>query len=160
MIEVLIQTLDPADKLIEAEWRHVETLAKPTFFVSWDWAGTLIATMPARRNLSLLRLSERSETVGLAQLGRESALRHLFVWSERLHLNSPGEPLTIEDNLLLARPEFEIACWDAILKWFAREQNFADELVLQGLRRPLDLTVMDRYRLWYDNIPFDHIMSI
>jgi CelD/BcsL family acetyltransferase involved in cellulose biosynthesis len=153
MMKALIQPLDPAGEQIEAEWRQLEMLAKPPFFVSWDWTGTLLATLPVRSSLFLLRLCEGSETVGLAYLGRERALRHLFVWAQRLHLNSPGELLTVEDNLLLARPEFETACWDAILRWFAREQNLADELVLQGLQRPLDPTATARYGLGYDNIP-------
>src|SRR4051812_44098828 len=113
MIRAFVQPLDSADKQIEAEWRRLETLAKPTFFVSWDWVGTLLATLPPQHSVSLLRLCERSETVGLAYLGSESAVRHIFVRSKRLHLNSPGEPLTVEDNLLLARPDLESACWDA-----------------------------------------------
>jgi CelD/BcsL family acetyltransferase involved in cellulose biosynthesis len=153
MINVLIQPLDPADEHLEAEWRRLEKRNRSSFFTSWDWAGTLFATLPATCSLTLLRLSEGAETVGLAYLGRESAQRHLLVRSERLHLNAPGEQLTVEDNILLAWPEIETACWDAILRWFASEQNFADELVLQGLRQPLDLAGTDRYRLWLNDNP-------
>jgi CelD/BcsL family acetyltransferase involved in cellulose biosynthesis len=153
MVEVVVQPLNPQDKRIEAEWRHLETLAKPSFFLSWDWTGSLLATLPARCSVFLLRLFEGSQTVGLAYLGKERAIRHLVVWSERLHLNAPGELLTIEDNLLLVRPEFESVCWDAILRWFAHEQNLADELVLQGLRQPLELTATSRQLLRYDNMP-------
>ncbi len=152
IIEVMVQPLDPTDKHVEADWHRLENQAKASFFTSWDWVGTLFATLPVTCSLTLLRLSKDSETVGLAFLGRERALRHLLVWSERLHLNTPGESLIIEDNLLLAQPQFEPACWDAILRWFAHEQNLADELVLQGLRRPLDLRETTRYRLWYDNV--------
>src|SRR5579863_7822342 len=116
MIKVLIQPLDPADGLIEAEWRRLETRGRFGFFMSWDWAGTIFATLPATCSLTLLRLSEGATTVGLAYLGRESARRHLLVRSERLYLNAPGEQLTIEDNILLALPEFETACWDATLR--------------------------------------------
>ena len=112
--------------------------------------------IPVRSNLFLLRLSNGAETVGLAYLGGERALRHLLVWSRRFHFNSPGEPvyncLTAEDNLLIARPELESACWDAILRWFAHEQNLADELVLPGLRQPLDITAMAHDSFRYDNI--------
>ena len=153
MIEVLIQPLDPQDQHIEAEWRHLEKSGNPSFFTSWDWVGTLFDTLPAPCRLTLLRLSEDAETVGLAYLGRERALRHLLIRSERLHLNSPGEQLIVEDNLLLARPEFESACWDAILRWFARQQNVADELVLQGLRRPLDVPAATDYRLRCHDMP-------
>ena len=152
MIEVLIQPLDPADKHIEAEWRHLEERTKSGFFTSWDWVGTLFATLPAECGLSLLRLTKHAETVGLAYLAKESALRHLLVWSTRLHFNSPGECLTIEDNLLLAQPELEGACWDAILRWFAHEQNQADELVVPGLREPLDLTILARHGFYCDKI--------
>jgi CelD/BcsL family acetyltransferase involved in cellulose biosynthesis len=153
MIEIQVQPLDPQNELIEAEWRHLENRAKSSFFTSWDWVGTLLVTLPAPGRLTLLRLSEDAETVGLAYLGRERVVRNLLVWSERLHLNSPGESLIVEDNLLLARPEFEAPCWDAILRWFAHDQNLADELVLQGLQRPLDLTATTDHRLQYHNIP-------
>jgi len=152
MIEVQVQPLDPRDERIEAEWRLLETLAKPSFFLSWDWTGSLLATLPAR-SISLLRLSDGSQTVGQAYLGRERTVRHLIVWSERLYLNAPGELLTIEDNLLLARPELETVCWDALLRWFAHEQNVADELVLQGLRQPLELAATTCYPLRYDHLP-------
>lgn len=151
MIKALVQPLDPEDGCIEAEWRHLETLAKPSFFLSWDWTGSLFATLPDRRSVSLLRLCDGSQTVGLSYLGRERTVRHLVVWAKRLHLNAPGDLLTIEDNLLLARPEFETACWDALLRWFAHEQNVADELVLQGLRQPLAMRSRNRVRL--DNVP-------
>src|SRR5215469_10673032 len=127
MIKVLTEPVDPGDIHIEAEWRRLEQRGNSSFFTSWDWVGTLFATQSAPCSLTLLRLSEGADTVGLAYLGRERARRHLLVWSERVHLNSPGEQLTVEDNLLLARPALEANCWDAILRWFAREQNFADE---------------------------------
>ncbi len=153
MVEILVQPLDPGDKNIEAEWRRLENCGSPSFFTSWDWVGTMFVTPPAASNLTLLRFSEGTETIGLAYLGKERALRRLLVWSEQLHLNSPGELLTVEDNLLLARPEFETACWHATLRWFAREQNIADELVLQGLRQPPDLTAAAQYRLRYGSVP-------
>jgi CelD/BcsL family acetyltransferase involved in cellulose biosynthesis len=155
MIEVFIQPLDPADKHIESEWRRLENTTKSTFFTSWDWTGTLLATLPTRTGLILIRLSVQGETVGLGYFGQESARRHLIVWSKRLHLNSPGKAefncMTTEDNLLLAQPEFEKACWDAILGWFAHKQTIVDELVLPGLRDPLDLT-SERQRFAYDTI--------
>jgi CelD/BcsL family acetyltransferase involved in cellulose biosynthesis len=156
MIKALIQPLEPADKHFEAEWRYLELRTKVSFFTSCEWAGTLLATLPANCQLFVLRLSEGADTVGLAYLGRERALRHLLVSSRRLHLNSPGELeyncLTTEDNLLIARPELERDCWDAILRWFAREQNLADELILPGLRQPIDPTIMSRHRVNCDNI--------
>jgi CelD/BcsL family acetyltransferase involved in cellulose biosynthesis len=156
MIKALVQPLDPEDNHLEAEWRRLQMRTEASFFISWDWAGTLLASLPAKHQLLVLRLSEGAETVGLAYLGRERALRHLLVTSRRLHFNSPGEPayncLTTEDNLLIARPELESACWNAIMGWFAHEQKLADELILPGLRQPIDPTVMSRHRVNCDNI--------
>ena len=56
MIEVLVQPLDPEDKHVEAEWRRLEILCTSSFYTSWDWVGTLLATLPAKNSLSLLRL--------------------------------------------------------------------------------------------------------
>jgi CelD/BcsL family acetyltransferase involved in cellulose biosynthesis len=141
MIEVQIQQFDPADNHIEAEWRHLEKRVKSSFFTSWDWTGTILTTLPVEFSPSLIRLSEQAETVGLAYLGKDRALRHFLVWSNRLHLNAPGACLTIEDNLLAAKPDLERACWTAILEWFGHQQKQADELLVPGLREPLDLSM-------------------
>ena len=58
MITILIQPLGPADEHLEAEWRRIEKRVRSNFFTSWDWVGTLFASLPATCSLSLLRLSE------------------------------------------------------------------------------------------------------
>ncbi len=151
MIEVSVEPLDPRDKCIEAEWRQLEAAAKASFFLSWDWTGPLLASLPAGCSISLLRLCDRSRTVGLAYLGRDLAIRHLVVRSKQIYLNAPGHLLTVEDNLLLAEPELDTVCSDALLSWFACSQTGADELVLQGLRQPL--MQRDCYHLFYHNLP-------
>jgi CelD/BcsL family acetyltransferase involved in cellulose biosynthesis len=156
MIEVLIQPLT-LDEHIQAEWRYLDSRAKSSFFVSWDWADALLATLPAKHSLSLLRLSDKAETVGLACIGKESALRHVLIWSKRLHFNSPGDRefncLTTEDNMLVAQPGLEKACWNAILAWFAEKQNLADEFVFPGLLEPLDKATVTRHGLRSNNLP-------
>jgi CelD/BcsL family acetyltransferase involved in cellulose biosynthesis len=157
MIQVRVQPLDLSDRDIGAEWHHLEKLGETSFFTSWDWTSALLHTLPAKSNLLSLRLSKQSETVGLAFLGKAHTRRHLVVSSRQLHFNSPGEPeyncLTTEDNLLLARSGLETDCWNAILRWFAQEQDLADELILPGLKQPISDTDRSNHQLIFRDIP-------
>ena len=57
----------PPLAVIEREWRELETVARPSFFTSWHWIGTLLAILPERSRPNLLRGSVRGETVALAR---------------------------------------------------------------------------------------------
>ena len=44
-IEFTYEALPPL-AILEREWRTLEVLARPSFFTSWQWVGTLLATVP------------------------------------------------------------------------------------------------------------------
>src|SRR5947208_6949809 len=127
----------PPLAVIEREWRELETVARPSFFTSWHWIGTLLAILPERSRPNLLRGLVRGETVALALLGaRLARRRHGLIRSRSLYLNETGDPgfdsLTIEHNGLLAAISHESAALDALVAWFARNGAEADELNLSG----------------------------
>ena len=127
----------PPLAVIEREWRELETVARPSFFTSWHWIGTLLAILPEKSRPNLLRGSARGETVALALLGaRLARRRHGLIRSRSLYLNETGDPgfdsLTIEHNGLLAAMSLESAALDALVAWFARNGAEADELNLSG----------------------------
>jgi len=140
-VEFSREALPPLATL-EREWRTLEAVARPSFFTSWQWVGTLLAALPAASRPSLLRGAARGETVGLALLGAGiTRRRHGLVRSRALYLNETGDPrfdaITIEHNGILAPAGQEAAVFDAAIEWFADLGEVADELYISGsvLRR-------------------------
>src|SRR6185312_15115680 len=62
----------PPLAVLAAEWRRLEAEAAPSFFTSWHWIGTLLATLPEGKRPSLLRGLRGGETIALALLGAGS----------------------------------------------------------------------------------------
>ena len=135
-VEFSREALPPLATL-EREWRTLEAVARPSFFTSWQWVGTLLAALPAASRPSLLRGAARGETVGLALLGAGiTRRRHGLVRSRALYLNETGDPrfdaITIEHNGILAPAGQEAAVFDAAIEWFADLGEVADELYISG----------------------------
>ena len=133
----------PPLPILEREWRALEAISTTSFFTSWGWIGSLLATVPATHHPGLLRGVVRGETVALALLGSAATRRrHGLVQSRSLHLNEIGDPrfdaLTIEHNGILAAAGREPEVYDAALAWFAGLSDEADELYFSGslLRLP------------------------
>ena len=141
-VEFRRETLPPPAAL-EYEWRTLETFARPSFFTSWHWIGTLLAALPTTQLPSLLRGVADGRTVALALLGAGvSRRRNGLVRSRGFYLNETGnahfDALTIEHNGILAAAGHEAAVFDAALAWFAGLREEADELHFSGspLRPP------------------------
>lgn len=122
---------------LEREWRTLEAAARPSFFTSWQWIGTLLAAVPPENQPKLLRGSADGETVALALLGtNHSRRRHGLVRSRALYLNETGDPrfdvLTIEHNGLLAAAPHEAIVWNELSAWFAGLCDEADEFYVSG----------------------------
>jgi CelD/BcsL family acetyltransferase involved in cellulose biosynthesis len=127
----------PPLSVLEREWRALETAGHPSFFTSWQWIGTLLATVPPTTPLQLLRGTAAGETVALALLGvQETNRRYGLVHSRGLYINETGDPrfdaLTIEHNGVLAATIFEPLISEGLLAWFADLDDEADELYLSG----------------------------
>ncbi len=148
-VEFHRETLPPLAAL-EHEWRTLETFARPSFFTSWHWIGTLLAALPRTQLPSLLRGVADGRTVALALLGAGvSRRRNGLVRSRGFYLNETGDPhfdaLTIEHNGILAAAGREAAVFDAALAWFAGLRAEADELHFNGsLLRPPEEAVEGR----------------
>jgi CelD/BcsL family acetyltransferase involved in cellulose biosynthesis len=122
---------------LESEWRALEAAARPSFFTSWHWIGTLLAALPEASRPQLLRGSTAGGTTALALLGTSVTRRRQgLIRSRGLHVNETGDPrfdaVTIEHNAVLAPVGCEAAVVDALLAWFARRADEADELHLGG----------------------------
>jgi len=135
-IEFTYEALPPLE-ILEREWRTLEVLARPSFFTSWQWVGTLLAAVPPMYQPKVLRGAARGETIGLALLGSGvSRRRRGLVRSRALYLNETGhsvfDSITIEHNGILAPLGQEAVVFDAALAWFADLDDKADELYISG----------------------------
>ena len=141
-VEFSHEALPPLATL-EREWRTLEAVARPSFFTSWQWIGTLLAAVPPAHRPNLLRGAARGETVGLALLGAGVTRRRRgLVRSRALYLNETGDmrfdSITIEHNGILAPVGQEATVFDSAIAWFTNLGDVADELYISGsaLRLP------------------------
>src|SRR3954468_9950475 len=139
---------------LETEWRRLERVAAPSFFISWHWIGTFLSTLPEGKRPDLLRGSLRGETVALALIGAKLVRRRYgLIRSRALFLNETGDPdydVAIEHNGLLVATPYRRAASDALIRWFAEYgAREADELHVGGSMQPLpgdDLAQRGLYR--------------
>jgi CelD/BcsL family acetyltransferase involved in cellulose biosynthesis len=137
---------------LEREWRTLEAAGRPSFFTSWHWIGTLLASLPPARRPKLLRGTAHGRTVALALLGaNQTRRRRGLVRSRGLYLNETGDPrfdaLTIEHNGILAAAEWDLVVWEELIGWFARLRDEADELHLGGSQRRLPEAALGKWGL-------------
>jgi CelD/BcsL family acetyltransferase involved in cellulose biosynthesis len=121
---VLSSGILPSLSVLEREWRSLEAAARPSFFTSWQWIGTLLAAVPKSSRPMLLRARSGNETVAMALLGANDRRRwHGLVRSRSLYLNETGDPHfdspMIEHNAILAAADYETVVWEAVLSWFS-----------------------------------------
>ena len=133
---------------LEHEWRALEAEARPSFFTSWQWIGTLLAAVPAARRPNLLRAAVRGQTIGLALLGAGVTRRRRgLIRSRALYLNETGDPrfdsITIEHNGILAPAGQEAAVFGSAIAWFADLGDMADEFYISGSLLRLSETTVE-----------------
>ena len=135
-VEFSHQALPPL-AILEREWRALEAVARPSFFTSWQWIGTLLAAVPVAHRPKLLRGTAWGKTVGLALLGAGVIRRRQGLVHSRAHyLNETGDPrfgsITVEHNGVLAPAGQEAIVFDSAIAWFADLGDAADELYISG----------------------------
>jgi CelD/BcsL family acetyltransferase involved in cellulose biosynthesis len=148
LIEFRREPLPPLT-VLETEWRRIERVAAPSFFISWHWIGTFLGALPEGKRPDLLRGSLRGETVALALLGaRLVRRRYGLIRSRALFLNETGDAdydVAIEHNGLLAETRYRQTAVDALIGWFAEYgAREADELYVSGSMTPLPSDVVAR----------------
>ena len=127
-----VEPIGALDEL-EREWRRLERDASPSFFLSWNWIGTLLEMIPLRDRPRLLRGVSAGRTVALAILGDAVVRRHGVIRARRWVVNATGDPafdcIHLEHNALLAAPRIG---WDGLLDAFDAATD-VDELSFPGV---------------------------
>lgn len=118
------------------EWRTLEQIAEPSFFLSWDWIGCWLTSLPPDRRPLVLRVRDGDSTIGLALLCRSDE-RWLGLLPRRtLRLHESGDTaldsLTIEYNGVLAPRTLRDAVLRHAVEWLLYEQPY-DRVVLSGV---------------------------
>ncbi len=147
-----VEPMGPLAEL-ERDWRRLEADAAPSFFLSWNWIGTLLETIPPEVAPRLLRGTVGGRTVALGVLGDASIRRHRVVRARRWVLNATGDPefdcVHLEHNGLLAAPQ---AGWAGLLDAFANTAG-VDEIGLPGVAAPPPVALVEQRGLLRHETP-------
>lgn len=114
-------------------WRALEPLARPSYFLSWGWISTWLASLPPAHRPELAVIHHGGAPIAAGLLARRRSRRH-HLWPVRARfLNVTGDArldeLTLEHNGLLCAgpPPLGALIGDLPADW--------DELVLPALDR-------------------------
>ena len=135
-IEITVTDI-PDIAQLEAQWVQLETLASPSYFLSWGWTGTWLRWLPNSITPKLLMARRNGKTVGLAILVKNiQARRWLALPSRILFLNETGDAdydlLTIEYNGILLEPQHARETVTACLDYLRKQEENWDELVVSA----------------------------
>lgn len=137
-----VEPIGALDEL-EQHWRRLEAQATVSFFLSWNWIGTLLETVPASTRLKLLRGTAGGQTVALAVLGDAEIRRHRLIRAHRWTLNATGDPrldcIFLEHNGMLAADDIG---WEGLVQAFSDSRDI-DELSFPGLAVPPPASVIE-----------------
>ncbi len=129
---------DPAT--LEPLWIDLERRAEPSFFLSWQWIGNWLRTLPAGIRPWLLSLrDDRGAITGLAVLTPRRVRRLGVLRIGQWWLHETGDPgldaPTIEDNgiLLAGGPSAKADLAARSLRWVLDNAPDCDELVIGGI---------------------------
>lgn len=105
----MIELLDAGAPQAERAWRALEARATPSYFQSWGWIETWLGCLDRDETPALLLIRDGDRPLAAGFLGQRHVVRHHFVPSTCLFLNTSGVPahdeLTVEHNELLCDPE-------------------------------------------------------
>ncbi len=138
---------------LEREWRRLEVATRPSFFLTWDWIGTLLELAPPHSMPRLLRGTADGRTVVLAVLGDADIRRHRIIRARRWVLNATGDPrvdcIFPEHNGLLAASDVG---WDGLITAFSATKGI-DEMSLPGVATPPGVSLVEESGLLREETP-------
>ena len=144
-VEVQVElTPLPAQEVLAGMWQDLEARADSSFFLSWPWIGTWLATIDCTPHLVIARLD--GEVVGLGLVHARMMTRHRFlpVWTLLLHQTGDNDQdvITIEYNDFLTDRRHQKRVREACLRFLIDHGEIGGREVgevllggLEGVRR-------------------------
>lgn len=120
---------------LERAWRSLEAEANAPFFLSWDWIGCWLDSVPPEQHPSLFRIEHAGRVVGMALLAAAGRRWLGLVPRRALYLHETGtalDSLTIEYNGILAVSALREEIMRRAIAWLV-ESRLCDELHLSGV---------------------------
>jgi CelD/BcsL family acetyltransferase involved in cellulose biosynthesis len=141
-LEIDLRPLPPRDRLASI-WQDLETRADRSFFLSWSWIGSWLASIDSRPELLIAKAG--AEVVGLALLVTRRKTRHRVMPIRTLYLNQTGhdgqDVVTIEYNDILADRRYRQQVRNASLRFLVERSDTSrqpvGEVVLGGVDEAL-----------------------
>ena len=146
-----LELIDPHSPHVEAIWRNLERVARPSYFLTWGWIENWLAMLPRDEAPDLALIREDGVVVGAFFLARRAQLRHGLLPTRGAYLNSTGitsrDELCIEHNGILG-----LGCslstlvdllpvdWDELFLPGVDQSTFGELNVPQGFRTRVDRT--------------------
>jgi hypothetical protein len=107
MAPITFELVEAGSPRVARIWQALEHAA-PSYFQTWAWISTWLARLPAGEAPSLAVLGPDAAPRAAWFVGRRKVVRHGFVASRALYLNTTGDPrlddLTVEHNAVLRDP--------------------------------------------------------
>lgn len=139
-MHVTLEPLGDGLDALGAQWRELEQRADASFFVSWTWIGSWLASLARRSDMLVLRVRQGPRLVALATFGPARVRRRLFVRSQALFLNEVGsdefDQLTIEYNAILADRSCGAGALHAAAAFLRRQRQHWNEIYLHATHQP------------------------
>jgi len=135
MLTIALHPLPPLPEL-EVLWRATKVGASHSFFLSWPWMHTWLASLPEEVRPLLLKVSDRDRVVGLAALVQRVVRRRLVsarIWAMNVAADDDLDRVHIEHNDLLALDTHRESAWRAWADHFVRQRGDWDEIALRGV---------------------------
>jgi len=123
--------------IIGVAWRALEPHCDASFFQSWGWVGTWLASLPAETRPMLFTAEVDAQPVGLAVVVPQKLRRHGLIASRALFLQETGRrdyDFIVEHNGILVKRGLERSVFDEFLRLLASEGGGWDEFFISGIR--------------------------
>jgi len=133
-ISFSIEPLPPLEGLATS-WTRLDAVGQHSFFLTWDWIGTWLRSLPSPPDTRLLRVIRNDETVGLSVVTFSRPRRAASV--RQLWLNATGDPaydcITVEHNGFASAGVSSTDLWSAFGDWFDFGASATDVFMLSGI---------------------------
>jgi CelD/BcsL family acetyltransferase involved in cellulose biosynthesis len=152
----------PAMDVLEARWRALETRSRASFFLSWCWIGTWLATLCPRTRARLLTVSEDGQPIALGIVVEQRRGFALGLKHVRLHEvgDRTLDSITIEFNGLLSIAGREHDALAACIAHFEAHERHWLTFYLPGIDMddiPLERIRSPRLRLQMSRRPTPYV---